>query len=157
MPDQPYTIRDGGKMWQHVLDGASVWGVTGPMYDDVGMPCLVVTGDLDAARRRLAPIPADTRTAALDVATAAEGEWRFGVNHDRRNLREAIVDALVAAGLIRPAHDDAAYVAMREEFIRIIDDADSCIHAQPSKESLATTLVRAARAALAAADQEEKP
>lgn len=147
--DSLYTIRDG---W--VDNGDPDWMASANRLEG-DVPCLVVTGDLDAARRRLAPLPADTRTAALDVATAAEGEWRFGVNDDRRNLREAIVDALVAAGLIRPAHDDAAYVAMREEFIRIIDDADSCIHAQPSKESLATTLVRAARSALAAAEERD--
>ena len=51
---------------------------------------------------------ADTRTRAYEVATAAEAEWRFGVNNDRRNLREAIVDALCAAGLLRAPHDDAA-------------------------------------------------
>lgn len=52
MPDQPYTIRDGwyrdegGAYWQAV-------GVAGmPAYE----PCFVVTGDLDAARRRLAPV-----------------------------------------------------------------------------------------------------
>lgn len=37
---------------------------------------------------------------AIEVATRAEAAWRFGVNDDRRHLREAIVDALAEAGLL---------------------------------------------------------
>ena len=109
MPDQPYTIRDGwyrdegGAYWQAV-------GVAGmPAYE----PCFVVTGDLDAARRRLAPLPADTRTRAIEAIR----EVMIG----GAASPTASVDALVAAGMIRPAHDAADWRLIARTFSRIAD------------------------------------
>lgn len=54
MPDQPYTIRDG---WHFPIRDSrrSSWLASPERHPD-DVPCLVVTGDLAAARARLAPV-----------------------------------------------------------------------------------------------------
>lgn len=138
MPDQPYTIRDGwyrdegGAYWQAV-------GVAGmPAYE----PCFVVTGDLDAARRRLAPLPADTRTRAIEAIR----EVMIG----GAASPTASVDALVAAGMIRPAHDDDAL--LRDALAAIID-LDGCDGT--CGDTTGACVPSRIRAALAAAEEGE--
>ena len=108
MTDTPYTVRDGvyrptygGRGWLAAsLPGGAAFGCD-------RRPCLVVTGDLDAARARLAPpvVSGDARTRAEHVI---EGAIVLSSRQGPTALSRIIAEALCAAGLIRPPADDAA-------------------------------------------------
>lgn len=69
MPDQPYTVEQGFECCQD--GGYRLYSCAYcPCMKPDRPPCLVVTGDLDAARRRLAPLD----DAAIErAARAIEG------------------------------------------------------------------------------------
>lgn len=70
MPDAPFTIRDG---WHFPIRDSrrSSWLASPERHPAHDVPCLVVTGDLAAARARLAPdsdhLLADALLAIIDL------------------------------------------------------------------------------------------
>ncbi len=71
MPDQPYTTREG---WFDGHNDGVAWIAcpkAGEYEQDA--PCLVVTGDLEKARRRLAPLD----DAAIERVARAMFKWRY--------------------------------------------------------------------------------
>ncbi len=79
MPE-PYTTREG---WiDRDPDHAPMWSAGSARMWPSDLPCLVVTGDLDAARRRLAP-PDDAAIERAARALYAYGSSLMAVDWDR--------------------------------------------------------------------------
>ena len=101
MTDTPYTVEDG--VYRSTYEGRAWLAASPPGGAAFGCdrtPCLVVTGDLAAARARLAPpvVSGDARTRAEHVI---EGAIVLSSRQGPTALSRVIAEALCAAGLLR--------------------------------------------------------